>query len=243
MAAVLLLCWPTCYAVALVSPLDQLANDLFAFHMVQHLLLGLVGAPLVLLGAPMIPVLRGIPRPFRKSAVAPLLRHLWVRRSLKTLSHPFIAWTAYVATVLAWHMPPAFDLALRNEIVHDLEHLNWSLAGILFWWNVIDPVPLQSNLSPLGRVPYVFLTTVPNFILGAFITFAPAAWYEHYLEQPLLFGLTAHADQQIAGVIMWVPGALILLGALLAVLVLVVTTEERRQREQEVLAGIRRPAQ
>ena len=229
------------YATALVSPLDHLASDLFAFHMVQHLLLGLVGAPLVLLGAPMIPVLRGIPRPVRRSALAPLLRHPWVRGALKTLSHPFIAWAIYVATVLAWHTPPAFDLALRNELVHDLEHLSWSVAGILFWWNVIDPVPLRSNLSHLGRVPYVFITTVPNFILGAFITFAPTAWYEHYRDQPLLFGLTAHEDQQLAGVIMWVPGALVLLGALLAVLVLVVTTEERRQQEREVLAGTRPP--
>ena len=239
---------PTCYyaglfaiAAALISPLDHLARDLFAFHMVQHLLLSLVGAPLVLLGAPMIPILRGIPRPIRRRSVAPLLRHPWVRMSLRMLSQPLIAWAIYITTVIAWHMPSGYELALRNEVVHDLMHLSWSVAGVLFWWNVIDPVPLRSNLSYLGRLPYVFVTTVPNFVLGAFITFAPGAWYPHYASQSLPFGLTAQDDQQLAGVLMWVPGALVLLGALLAVLVLVITSEERSQREREaqVLAQVR----
>ena len=242
---------PVCYyaglsafAVALLSPMDHLASALFTFHMAQHLLLTLVGAPLVLLGAPMVPVLRGIPRPLRRWVVAPALRHPLVRRPLSLISQPIVAWSIYVVTLIAWHTSAGYDLALRNEVVHDLEHFSWSAAGILFWWNVIDPVPLRSNLSYLGRIPYVFVTTVPNFALAAFITFAPSAWYPHYSSGPLPFGLTAHDDQQLAGLLMWIPGGLFIMGTFLAVLLVMVVTEERQQQAKEAraLADARRTA-
>jgi len=172
----------------------------------------------------------------RVRVVAPTLRHPLVRMPLKLLSQPIIAWSIYVVTLMAWHTTAGYDLALRNEVVHDLEHFNWSAAGILFWWNVIDPVPLRSNLSYLGRIPYVFVTTVPNFALAAFMTFAPNAWYSHYSLGPRPFGLTAHDDQQLAGLLMWVPGGLFLMGTFLAVLVMMVVAEERRQQEKEAMA-------
>ena len=240
---------PTVYYVALtaifislVSPLDHLADELFVMHMAQHMLLMVVAPPLVLLGAPMIPVLRGIPRPVRKRLVAPVLRQRTLRRSLKYLSLPLIAWPLYVVTLLGWHTPAAYDLALRNEAAHVLEHFSFAAAALLFWWNVIDSVPLRSSLSYIGRVPYVFLMTVPNFSLGAFLTLSQEAWYERYLTQELRWGLSAMDDQQLGGLIMWVPGALVLLTALLSVLAYVALSEERRQREREAraLASVRR---
>ena len=233
---------PFCYytgvfaiITALLSPVDSLAYELFTFHMVQHLLLTLIGAPLVLLGSPMIPILRGIPRKIRSKFVNPTLRHVAVRTFLKYLSLPVVAWVIYVTSILGWHTPPAYSLALTNEIVHDFEHLTFTLSGVLFWWNVIDPTPLRSNLSYLGRVPYIFLTTIPNFVLGAFITFASTPFYSHYAKRDLLFGLTAMEDQQIAGILMWIPGAIILLITLLSILFLAMAEEEKNQRKKESL--------
>jgi len=228
-------------AIALVSPLDHLADELFVMHMAQHMLLMVVAPPLILLGAPMVPILRGIPRPVRRRVVAPVLRQRTLRKALKYLSLPLIAWPLYAVTLLGWHTPAAYDLALRNEAAHVLEHFSFTVTALLFWWNVIDSVPLRGNLSYIGRVPYVFLMTVPNFSLGAFLTFSEAAWYERYLAQELRWGLSAMDDQQLGGLIMWIPGALVLLTALLAVLVYTVFTEERLQREREALAlvGVR----
>ena len=219
--------------VALLSPLDHLAQERFLFHMLQHLLLVLVGAPLVLLGAPMAPVLRGIPRLVRRDLVAPLLRSPLVRRPLWFLSSPIVAWMLYVATLLAWHVPAAYDTALRSEIVHDLEHISFFLTALLWWWNVITPIPLRPNLSYLGRVPYVFLATVPNFVLGAFLTFSTTAWYAAYQREDLPFALTTMEDQQIGGVLMWIPGSLVLLATLLLILVQVAVSEQRQQEERE----------
>ncbi len=228
--------------ISLVSPLDHLADELFVMHMAQHMLLMVVAPPLVLLGAPMIPILRGIPRPIRRRFVAPVLRQRTLRRSLKYLSLPLIAWPLYVVTLLGWHTPAAYDLALRNEVAHVLEHFSFAAVALLFWWNVIDSVPLRSSLSYIGRVPYVFLMTVPNFSLGAFLTLSQEAWYERYLTQELRWGLSAMDDQQLGGLIMWIPGALVLLTALLSVLAYIALSEERRQREREAraLASARR---
>ena len=225
--------------IALVSPLDHLSGELFTFHMVQHLLLTLVAAPLLLLSAPMIPVLRGFPRPLLRRVVAPLLRHRAVRRPLKLLSMPLIAWSVYVVAVLGWHTPTAYELALRNQVVHDLEHISFSVAALFFWWNVIDAVPLRSNLSYMGRLPYVFLTTVPNFSLGAFLVFSDRSWYAHYASQTLALGFTAQEDQQFGSALMWVGSSLVLLAALLTVLVYTLVTEERRQQEKEARASAR----
>jgi putative membrane protein len=220
---------------ALLSPVDRLAYELFMFHMVQHLLLTLIGAPLILLGSPMIPILRGIPRTIRVNFVNPSLRHVAIRNFLKFLSLPMVAWAIYVTSILGWHSPPAYNLALTNEIVHDFEHLTFTLSGILFWWNIIDPIPLRSNLSYLGRVPYIFLTTIPNFVLGGFLTFASSPLYAHYANRNLPFGLTAVEDQQIAGTLMWIPGAIILLITLLSMLFLAISAEEKNQRQKERL--------
>jgi putative membrane protein len=219
--------------IALVSPLDHMANELFSMHMIQHLLLMVVAPPLILLGAPIIPLLRGVPRPVRRLVVGPLIRQPVIRGGLRFLSMPLVAWPLYIATLLAWHIPAAYDLALRDENVHTLEHLNFLVAATLFWWNVIDPIPLRSHLSYLVRVPFVFITTVPNFILGAFLTFSQEAWYAHYRARELPFGMSARDDQQLGGVLMWVPGSLILLGTLLIVLVYVVVAEEQRQFQRE----------
>ncbi|MCE2469050.1 MAG: cytochrome c oxidase assembly protein [Dehalococcoidia bacterium] len=222
---------------ALVSPIDHIAGELFFVHMVQHFLLVIVAPPMLMLGAPFIPVLRGMPRDLRREVVGPLIRSAWVRRPLRFAAHPLVAWPLYVGTLLLWHVPPAYDAALRNEAVHLLEHAMFAGTALLWWWNVIDPVPLRPNLSYLARVPFVFLTTVPIFILGAFLTYSPRPWYRFYDGLTQAYGLTPLEDQEIGGVIMWIPGSLSLMATLLIVLLFVVRTEERQQRERETVEG------
>lgn len=219
--------------IALVSPVDHFADEYFFVHMVQHLLLLLVAPPLILLSAPMIPVLRGIPRTLRRSVIAPILRHPVTRLTLRYLSLPLIAWPLYVSTLLAWHIPSAYDLALRNGTVHVLEHVTFTIGALLFWWNIVDSVPLRGHLSYMARVPYIFLTTVPNFTLGAFLTFSSVAWYKEYDADNLIWGMTTLEDQQFGALIMWIPGSLILLTCLLMVLGYAVVSEERNQQEKE----------
>ena len=228
----------TMVAVALLSPLDALSDESFAFHMVQHLLLILVAPPLILLSAPMVPMLRGVPRTLRKLIVAPFAQEPAVRWVLRTATLPLVAWLAYTASFFGWHTPGLYDAALRNEAIHILEHLMFSATAFLFWWNIIDPIPLKGNLPYLGRVPYVFVTSVPNFVLGAFLVFATSPWYEFYQSQTSRFRLSPINDQQLGGLIMWVPGAFVLLFTMIAVLAVMVVKEERRQREREAQATV-----
>ncbi len=222
--------------VALMSPLDALADELFFIHMAQHLLLVLAAPPLILLSAPMIPLLRGMPRPLRRRLVAPLTRWPAVRGGFRFLTLPLVGWGVYVVVFLGWHAPAPYDAALANEGIHILEHLTFSAAALLFWWNVIDPIPLRPNLPYLARLPYVFVTSVPNFSLGAFLVFASQPWYAFYQKGPLRFGLTPLEDQQIGGLLMWIPGAMVLLLALVILLAVMMVKEERRQREREARA-------
>ena len=223
-------------AIALLSPLDHLSDELFAFHMVQHLLLILAVPPLILLSAPMVPILRGVPVQLRKFLVIPFARDKNFRVMLRTITLPIVAWIVYTTSFFGWHAPVLYDLALRNETVHILEHLMFSGTAFLFWWNIIDPVPLKGNLPYLGRIPYIFVTSIPNFILGAFLVFSKTPWYEFYQKETPLFGLSPGDDQTLGGLIMWVPGAFVLIFTLLGVLAVMVIKEDRRQRAIEMEA-------
>ena len=219
--------------VALVSPLDALSGELFLAHMGQHMLLMFVAVPAIQIGAPVIPITRGIPRPLRKRIVIPLFKSAFVRRALRNLFRPLVAWPLFIAIIIGWHFPVAYEAALRNETVHLIEHLTFALGAYLWWWNVIDPAPLRASLSYLARVPFVFITIVPNFALGAFLTFSPNPWYPHYEITAPAYGITALEDQEIGGVIMWVPGSFIIAAALLLALFYAVRHEQQMQLARE----------
>ena len=220
-------------AVALLSPLDHLGDELFYAHMTQHFLLMMVAAPLVLLGAPMIPLLRGIPRPVRRGLIIPVAKSPPVRTLLRVLTQPLVTWPLFVGMLFFWHVPAFFEAALENPVVHGVEHLSFGVAGYLFWWNVVDPHPLRPNLSYLARIPYIFLTVVPSFVLGAFLTFSTDAWFAPYEATAPLHGLTALEDQQIGGVLMWVPGSFIIGTALMIDLYLTARREQEIQLAHE----------
>ncbi len=213
--------------VALVSPIHGLGEVLFSVHMVQHLLLTLVAAPLLLLSNSMAVLLWGLPREERTTIGRMLGQPGPVRTLLGWLTLPLVAWWLFVGTQWFWHQPPAYQWALENTWAHYGEHLMFFGTAILFWWPVIGAAPLRSALSYPVRMLYVFLAWVPNSILGAGITLAPAVLYPYYLGPAQQLGVDPHTDQQIAGLIMWVPGDALFAGILMTLFVVYLRQEER----------------
>lgn len=195
--------------VAIASPLDAFSGFLLSAHMVQHLLLMTVAPPLILLGTPLLPMLRGLPRKIARDGVGPFLVWPALRRAAGKLTHPVSCWLVMAAALCAWHVPAAFDLALRSPAWHRVEHACFFGASLLFWWPVIRPFPSRPAW-PLWSVPlYLLVADLLNTALSAILTFSDHVLYRSYLDVPRLFGTTALADQSCAGVIMWVPGSLV----------------------------------
>ena len=205
--------------LAIASPLDAFAGLLLSAHMVQHLLLMSVAPPLILLGSPLLPLLRGLPRKFARDGVGPFLVWPALRRAGTKVTHPVSCWTIMAITLCAWHVPAAFDLALRSPAWHKVEHACFLGASLLFWWPVVRPFPSRPQW-PLWSVPlYLLAIDLLNTALSAILTFSEHVLYPTYLAAPRLFGMTALSDQSCAGVIMWVPGSLVFLipAALIAI--------------------------
>ncbi|HTA31061.1 MAG TPA: cytochrome c oxidase assembly protein [Candidatus Cybelea sp.] len=197
--------------LAIASPLDAFSGFLLSAHMVQHLLLMSVVPPLILLGSPLLPLLRGLPRKFARDGVGPFLVWPALRRVGNRITHPVTCWIVMAVTLCAWHTPAAFDLALRSGAWHKVEHACFLGASLLFWWPVVRPFPSRPHW-PLWSVPlYLLGADLVNTGLSAILTFSDRVLYQPYLEAPRLFGTTALGDQTCAGVIMWVPGSLVFL--------------------------------
>src|SRR5882724_9321913 len=225
--------------LAIASPLDAFSGLLLSAHMVQHLLLMSVAPPLLLLGAPFLPLLRGLPRKFARDGVGPFLAWPALRRAGNTITHPLTCWIVIAMTLCAWHVPAAFDLALRSPGWHKVEHACFLGASLLFWWPVVRPFPSRPQW-PLWSVPvYLLAGDLLNTALSAIFTFSDRVLYPQYLVVPRIFGTTALADQNCAGVIMWVPGSLVFLIPAAAIAMKFLSSSHRLVRPQ-ILAG---PAQ
>jgi len=187
---------------ATASPLATLDHRSLTIHMVKHLLLMTVAAPLILAGAPVLPLLCGLSRRFNQSdMVITSLRARWLERRL---AHPVFCWLAGTATVIGWHLPIAFQLALRSHWAHSAEDVSFLFAGLLFWWPVMQTLPSETR-SPQWFVPlYLFLATLPCDILSAFLAFCNRVIYPAYLSTTQIFDLSPLEDQQCAGALMWV---------------------------------------
>ena len=205
--------------LAVASPLDAFSGFLLAAHMVQHLLLMMVVPPLILLGSPLLPLLRGLPRKLARDGAGPFLVWPALRQVANAVTNPLVCWLVMTVTLLAWHTPTAFDIALRSPAWHKIEHACFLGSSLLFWWPVVRPFPSRPQW-PLWTVPvYLLAFDLVNTILSAILTFSDQVLYPTYLTTPRLFGTTALSDQSCAGVIMWVPGSLVFLipGALIAI--------------------------
>lgn len=194
--------------LAVASPLDAFAGLLLQVHMIQHLLLMLVAPPLLLLGAPLVPVLRGLPPRVAKDVLGPFLAWPVLWRAARWLTHPAVCWSALVLATWLWHLPALYQLALRHLVWHAVEHATFLVAALLFWWPVVQPWPSRARW-PRWTIPlYLLLADLQNTIFAALLVFSERLLYPMYAGVPRLGGLSALDDQVAAGAIMWVPAAL-----------------------------------
>ncbi len=211
--------------VALVSPLDALGGILFSAHMVQHEVLILVAAPLIVLGRPLAPTLWALPRRARdgagRVARSPAFAATW-----RGLTAPLSVCVLHGLALWIWHLPALYQATLDDDFLHALQHLSFFLTAALFAWALV-----HGRFGRLGygaAVLYVFFTSLHSGVLGALLTFAPRLWYPIYQERTGAWGLSPLADQQLAGLVMWVPAGVVFLVLGLALFAAWLGEAERR---------------
>ena len=212
--------------VALVSPVHPISEQLFWVHMVQHELLMTLAAPLLVVGRPLLVCLRALPERKQES-----LERAWhstvIRRGWGVLTRPLDAWLLHGAIIWVWHAPALFDAALRSDAVHALQHIAFLGTALLFWEALLYR---RSHAAAAGMgIVYLFTTGVHTGALGALMTFAHAPWYPTYAQRAAAWGLSPMQDQQLAGLIMWVPGSV-------AYLVAALSLAARWLRESDAMA-------
>jgi putative membrane protein len=200
---------------ALLSPVDTFSGQLFTIHMIQHEMLMLVAAPLLVLGRP-IPIFLWAFSPDWRSRLGTMSRLRWFNESWSALTSPLSGWLLHAAALWGWHAPALFEAALENPRVHDLQHLTFFITALIFWTALLRG---RASTNDGVSILYLFTTTVHSGVLGALITCAGHPWFGHYLETAPDWGLSALEDQQLGGLIMWVPASLVYVGAALYLLV------------------------
>ena len=207
-------------AIALISPIDVLGGQLFFMHMIQHLLLIMIAPPLLLIANPMPFLLWGLPSNWRRKVgnwIATLLhREGSFRQGLKVITGAGIIWLLWTISVIGWHDPNMYNAALRSDLVHDLEHITFFTASMLFWWHVTGAGPrIHKQFGLIGRTAFVLAAVPPNMALGVALAFAGVVVYSYYEAVPRLWGINPVLDQRIGGVIMWIPGSMMFIIAAL----------------------------
>ena len=194
--------------LAIGSPMDGFADALLSAHTVEHLLLMSVVPPLLLLGLPMVPLLRGLPPFVIRPIIAPAIRLSWLRRLGHLLVTSLIAWLLMNACLLGWHVPAAYDFTLEHKYWHIVEHACFLGSSILFWWCLLQPWPTKVRGLTWGLIFYLVSADVVNTMLSAFLASCDRSVYGFYVTHPNLFGVSPLQDQVLGAVIMWVLGSL-----------------------------------
>src|SRR5215471_5458356 len=211
--------------LALISPLDELGDAyLFSAHMLQHLFLTIIGPPLLLLGTP-------------EWMVKPALSNKVLFNLAKVLTYPAVAFVLFNVDFWLWHAPPLYNATLENQMIHILEHLTFIIFSLCYWWPIFSP---SKDLPPLpigGQILYLFLSGMPSVLLGAGLTFAPPL-YAPYIAAPRIWGISAATDQQLGGLIMWVPVSIfyIVIMSVLFIRWMLQQEEKQQARERELYA-------
>jgi putative membrane protein len=199
--------------VALVSPIHPWGRVLFSAHMTQHEILMLISAPLLVLGRPILVFLKALPAPTARGLAGLSNTGGW-RMTWRAISNPFAAWLGHGLILWLWHVPALFQATLDDELVHTLQHASFLFSAILFWWAVTHG---RGRASAYGlAVLYMFTTALHSGLLGLLITFARTVWYPAYSDTTRAWGLTPLEDQQLGGLIMWIPAGLVYVVAGLA---------------------------
>jgi putative membrane protein len=229
-----------CYAggwvalfVALASPLHPWGRVLFAAHMTQHEILMLVAAPLLVLGRPLIVYLVALP-PAWAHALGNLSNRAWWRHAWRAISNPLAAWAIHAAALWMWHVPALFQATIDDDLVHTAQHLSFLLSALLFWWAVTHG---RQRATAYGMaVLYMFTTALHSGLLGVLITFSRSLIYGAYAQTTQSWGLSPLEDQQLGGLIMWIPAGLVYVVAGLAFMAGWLREAERRVRRNEASA-------
>jgi putative membrane protein len=215
--------WPTLpFAVGLISlvialdsPLHELGEQLFWVHMTQHEILMLISAPLLVLGRPFVAFLWALPPAWRERILhfgrSQIFKAAWTFASV-----PLSAWLMSALALWVWHIPWLFDQTLRSDWIHAAQHTTFLLTALIFWWPVVNRT---AAFGYGGGLIYIFTTILHTSVLGALLTFAPRPWYSAYVVTAPGWHLTALEDQQIGGLIMWIPAGTVLLLVALGLLV------------------------
>jgi putative membrane protein len=219
--------------IALVSPLHPLGEVLFSAHMTQHELLMLVAAPLVVLGRPVIAFLWALPLTWARR-VGGWSKATWFQHTWQTITNPLTAWIIHAAALWVWHVPLLFQATLKSDLVHTLQHVCFLGSALLFWWALMHGP--QGLMGYGAAVLYLFTTSVHSGILGALITFTGTVLYPAYSKTTASWGLTALEDQQLGGLIMWVPAGLVYIVAGLALCAGWMRESERKVLRREAVA-------
>jgi putative membrane protein len=222
--------------VALLSPLHAISEQLFLAHMVQHELLMVVAAPLLVVGRPLVPMLWALPSPARRRVGLFTRRREW-RAAWNLLSLPVVAFVIHGAAIWVWHIPALFQATLTNNAVHALQHLSFFSTALLFWWTIIHahaPGGRARAVSFGTAVLLLFGTALHSGALGALLTFSRTLWYPAYGSAARSWGLTPFEDQQLAGLVMWIPATFAYLVAALFLFTGWLRASEDRVHEQEL---------
>jgi cytochrome c oxidase assembly factor CtaG len=210
---------------ALLSPLDTFAGWLLIVHMIQHLLLMMVAPPLILWGAPYLPLLSGLPRHFSIEGLGPFLSSRVLRRVARFVSHPVFCWSAFISVNVAWHVPVIYELALRSPAWHRVEHFSFLSTALLFWLPIIQPRPWVARTPRWMILPYLILADFQNTALSAFLIFYERVVYPTYATAPRITDLTPLADQAAAGAMMWVASSVFFLVPLGVITIQLMSTQ------------------
>ena len=226
--------------LALQSPIHTYADRRLSVHMVQHLLLTMVAAPLLILGRPITVALAASSQGFRRRIALPVLRS----RAVRIVAHPLTAWGCLTVVLWASHFSPVYNRALESTSIHAAEHVAYLGAALLFWWPLVGGDPIPGRLSHPARILYLFLAMPQTTFLGLASYSADHVLYAHYALFASTFGGSAIADQHLAGAIMWTAGMFLIVPALGYVLMdwlrrdeLEASRSDRRLRAGDQLTG------
>jgi cytochrome c oxidase assembly factor CtaG len=214
-----------------------LDDVLLTAHMTQHFILMSVAPPLIVLGAPAVPMLQGVPRWFIRGVVGPLLRLGWLHALWRGLTHPAIVWLAMEVAYIGWHVPAMFELTFTSECIHDFEHLCFFWTSMAFWWVVLAPWPAQPRWPRWTIIPYLLIADLLNTALSATLVFAGKVLYPSYAAAERVTDMTALQDQIAAGGGMWVFNSLVMLVPAMGMTWYLLKPKQRVQKNTKATSG------
>jgi cytochrome c oxidase assembly factor CtaG len=220
--------------LAICSPIDGFADVMLSAHMIQHQLIMALVPPLLLLGAPVVPMLRGLPRIVSK-ILGPVIASKSIREIESALSSLPVAWLLFNFVFLGWHLPAAYDFALENESWHAFEHVCFLAASLVFWWPIIRPWPHRLPAAGWKLLLYLLTADLVNTALSAFLAFCDRPVYAYYFKRQNPFALKPYEDQVLGAVIMWVFGSI----AYLCPALVIAMSMLRRSPEERTSAAYR----